>query len=138
MTELTRQCLALSPHKRAQLIRTLEKSLMEATNEDEIIKNRFSTLLSIVESMVGKGIIGKLKDRELVIGRRLIAYQMRLDGFSLSKIGMLLGKHHATVQHMEKMMEDAIKFEFRPELTYWEEFQQKLKEYEREISSEVV
>lgn len=137
MTELTRQCLALTKGERAKLIRALEKSLLYDSKECEKIKKRFDTLLPIAESLVGKGIIGKLKNRELVIGRRMIAYQMRFDGFSSAKIGMMLDKDHSSVLHMEKMMEDAIRFQFRPELTYWERFQQKLHENE-ELSSEVV
>jgi hypothetical protein len=138
MKELTRQCLALPTSKRAQLIRILEKSLINDSQKADGINERFNALLAIAESIVGKGILGKFKDTELVIGRRMIAYQMRQDGYPLKKVGNLLKKNHATILHMERMMADAIRYHFRPELTYWEEFKRKLQEYEEKISSEVV
>ena len=58
-----------------------------------------------------------------------------LDADNFTKGGLI---YHTYVLYMENMMEDAIKFQFRPELTYWEEFKQKLREYEEKISSEVV
>ena len=134
MTELTRQCLALSYDNRVRLIKALQRSL----HDNEIAAKRFEELLSIARDIVGYGIMGDSRDLNPVIGRRLIAYQMRKEGYSSPLIGSLLRKNHTSVLHMARMMEDAIKWQFRPELTYWEEFQQKLQEYEREISSEVV
>lgn len=134
MMELTRQCLALSYDNRVRLIKVLQGSL----RDNEIAAKRFHVLLTIASNVVGHGIMGKSKDLKPVIGRRLIAYQMRQEGYSSPLIGRLLGKNHTSVLHMESMMEDAIRFQFRPELTYWEEFKQKLQEYEEKISSEVV
>lgn len=134
MIELTRQCLALSYDNRVRLIKVLQGSL----RDNEIARKRFDMLLLIAKEVMGNGILLKSKDRNFVIGRRLIAYQMRQDGYSSPLIGRLLGKNHTSVLHMERMMEDAIKFQFRPELTYWEEFKRKLQEYEEKISSEVV
>lgn len=134
MTELTRQCLALSYDNRVRLIKVLQGSL----RDNEIARKRFDTLLLIATEVMGNGILLKSRDLNFVIGRRLIAYQMRLEGYSSPLIGRLLGKNHTSVLHMASMMEDAIKFQFRPELTYWEEFKQKLQEYEEKISSKVV
>jgi chromosomal replication initiation ATPase DnaA len=134
MTELTRQCLALSYDNRVRLIKVLQGSL----RDNEIARKRFDTLLLIATEVMGNGILLKSRDRNFVIGRRMIAYQMRKEGYSSPLIGRLLGKNHTSVLYMESMMEDAIKFQFRPELTYWEEFKQKLQEYEEKISSKVV
>jgi chromosomal replication initiation ATPase DnaA len=134
MNELTRQCLDLTKKNRKRLIKILEDSLIEKEDDG----GRFHILLSIAEDIVGKGILSRFRDLNLVIGRRMIAYQMRQEGYSLMAIGKKLIRHHSSVMHMIRMMEDAIKFQFRPELTYWEEFQQKLQEYEKEISSQMV
>lgn len=134
MNELTRQCLDLTKKNRKRLIKILEDSLIEKEDDG----GRFHILLSIAEEIVGKGILSRLRDLNLVIGRRMIAYQMRQEGYSLMAIGKKLIRHHSSVMHMIRMMEDAIKFQFRPELTYWEEFQQKLKEHEEKVSSKVV
>lgn len=134
MIELTRQCLALSYDNRVRLIKVLQGSL----SDNEIARKRFDMLLLIATEVMGNGILLKSRDRNFVIGRRMIAYQMRQEGYSSPLIGRLLGKNHTSVLYMESMMEDAIKFQFRPELTYWEEFKRKLQEYEEKISSEVV
>lgn len=134
MMELTRQCLDLTKKNRKRLIKILEDSLIKKEDDG----GRFHILLFIAEDIVGKGILTRFRDLNLVIGRRMIAYQMRQEGYSLMAIGKKLIRHHSSVTHMIRMMEDAIKFQFRPELTCWEEFQQKLQEYEKEISSEVV
>jgi hypothetical protein len=134
MKELTRQCLALSYDNRVRLIKVLQGSL----RDNEIARKRFDTLLLIATEVMGNGILLKSRGRNFVIGRRMIAYQMRKEGYSSPLIGRLLGKNHTSVLYMESMMKDAIKFQFRPELTYWEEFKRKLQEYEEKISSEVV
>ena len=64
------------------------------------------------------------------MGRRMIAYQMRLEGYSLMTIGKRLIKHHSSIIHMVRMMEDALHFQFNLEMKYWNKFQQKIKEYD--------
>jgi hypothetical protein len=39
---------------------------------------------------------------------------------------------------MLKMWDDAVKFKFDLELSCWEQFQKKLKEYEEKVSGEMV
>ena len=111
MTELTRQCLALSYDNRVRLIKVLQGSL----RDNEIARKRFEVLLLIATEVMGNGILLKSKDRNFVIGRRMIAYQMRLEGYSSPLIGRLLRRNHTSILHMERMMEDAIKFQFRPD-----------------------
>ena len=72
------------------------------------------------------------RDFNLVLGRRFIVWQMRSEGFSWSEIGRNLIRHHATIMHMWKMMDDVFRYPemFKLELAYWEEFQNKVKEYD--------
>ena len=45
-------------------------------------------------------------------------------------IGKRLIRHHASIIHMVRMMEDALHFQFNLEMEYWNKFQQKIKEYD--------
>ena len=126
MTELTRRCLSLSKSQREKLIKKLQESL----NEREDDGSRFATLLKAATEICGQGILSSSRDFNLVMGRRMIAYQMRLEGYSLMTIGKRLIRHHASIIHMVRMMEDALHFQFDLEIGYWNLFQKKIKEYD--------
>ena len=126
MTELTRRCLSLSKSQKEKLIKKLQESL----NEREDDGSRFATLLKAATDVCGQGILSSSRDFNHVMGRRMIAYQMRSEGYSFPSIGKMMVRHHASVIHMVRMMEDALHFQFDLELGYWNMFQQKLKEYD--------
>lgn len=132
---LTEMCLALPKGKKARLIRTLMRSLKE---KDQIDNKRFDVLYKAATDVCGPGILTKLRNRELVIGRNMIAYKMRKEGFSSPTIGKHLQMNHSTILYKEKCMEDVIKFEFQPDLSMWNAFLNKVEEYEKEVSSQVV
>ena len=126
MTELTRRCLSLSKSQRERLIKRLQESL----NEREDDGSRFATLLKAATDVCGQGILSSSRDFNLVMGRRMIAYQMRSEGYSFPSIGKMMVRHHASIIHMVRMMEDAIRFQFNLEMGYWYMFQQKILEYD--------
>lgn len=128
MNELTRRCLYLKKEDRQKLIRILTESLEEEEKEDD--GSRFATLLKAATEICGQGILSNLRDFNLVMGRRMIAYQMRSEGYSYPSIGKKLIRNHAAVIHMVRMMEDALHFQFNLEMEYWNLFQQKIKEYD--------
>lgn len=128
MNELTRQCLALPREERIKLTHILHDSLREEKEE----KSRFNVLFKIATDVVGDGILTKMRDFNCVMGRRLIAYQMKLEGFPIMKIARCLRVHHSSVIHMSKMMEDVFRFAgcFKVEEAYWNEFIKKLTEHD--------
>ena len=126
MTELTRRCLSLSRSQREKLIKKLQESL----NEREDDGSRFATLLKAATDVCGQGILSSSRDSNLVMGRRMIAYQMRSEGYSFPSIGKRMIRHHASIIHMVRMMEDAIRYQFNLEMGYWYVFQQKILEYD--------
>ena len=126
MTELTRRCLSLSKSQREKLIKRLQESL----NEREDDGSRFATLLKAATDVCGQGVLSSSRDFNLVMGRRMIAYQMRSEGYSFPSIGKMMVRHHASVIHMVRMMEDALRFQFNLEMGYWNLFQDKIKEYD--------
>ena len=126
MTELTRRCLSLSKSQREKLIKKLQESL----NEREDDGSRFATLLKAATDVCGQGVLSSSRDFNLVMGRRMIAYQMRSEGYSFPSIGKMMERHHASIIHMVRMMEDALHFQFNLEMGYWYMFQQKILEYD--------
>lgn len=128
MTELTRRCLYLPKPDRQRLIRILTESLEEEEREDD--GSRFAILYKAATDVCGQGILTSSRDFNLVMGRRMIAYQMKLEGYSFVTIGKRLMRHHASVMHMVRMMCDTMIFRFKDEMEYWNKFQEKLKEYE--------
>ena len=128
MTELTRRCLYLSKQNKERLIRILTESLEEDELEDD--GSRFAELYKAATEICGQGILASSRDFNLVMGRRMIAYQMRLEGYSFPTIGRHLIRHHASVMHMIKMMDDVMTFRFPVEMGYWDMFKKKLKEYD--------
>jgi chromosomal replication initiation ATPase DnaA len=135
MNEITRQCLLLSNGEKVRLISDLKASMAEDVEDDG---SRFSLIFKAATDVVGKGILTNLRLRELVVGRMLIIYQMRIEGYSLQTIGRHLIRNHCSVLHLQKKMEDVIKYPhlFPLEIKMWNEFNDKLKEYEYEMRSQ--
>lgn len=126
MTELTRRCLAVSKDARRRLIKILTESLEEKESGEE----RFEVLYKIVTGMVGEGMLTSCRDANLVIGRCLIAYQMRLENYSLQAIGKCLYKNHSSICCMCKKMKEALEYPhiYKREVSYWEDFKKRLNE----------
>ena len=132
MTELTRRCLDLSKANKEKLIKVLTESL---ENEREDDGSRFSLLYKAATDVCGQGILSSRRDLNLVIGRRMIAYKMRREGYSLTTIGRHMVRHHSSVIHQVRMMEDALQMRFDYDMALWELFNQRIKEYEKEVQS---
>lgn len=122
MTELTRRCLELSLKERTRLINILQDSLSEREDDG----SRFSVIYKAATKVCGQGILTGARDFRLVMGRRMIAYQMRKEGYSYMSIGRHLVRHHASVIHMVKMMEDILHYQWDMEMGYWRQFQNEL------------
>ena len=126
MNELTRRCLLLPLEDKENLIRVLNDSIVDEIEDD----GRFHHLLKIATDIVGDGILSRSRDRNCVIGRMMIAWQMREEGYSLVAIGRRLGRHHATIHHLLMYMEDVFNFPgaFKTEEAYWKLFERRIKD----------
>lgn len=128
MNELTRRCLDLPKVEKRRLV----KILMQSLDGREDDGSRFQELLTLAEQVVGVGILTDSRESPCVLGRRMIAYQMRQEGHTLMKIGKCINKHHASVMYMVRMMEDIFRFPgvFKEEERYWNEFIKKVNDYD--------
>jgi chromosomal replication initiation ATPase DnaA len=130
MTELTRQCLNLSKANKERLIKVLTESLANDEREDD--GSRFSLLYKAATDVCGQGILTSRRDLNLVMGRRMIAYKMRQEGYSFMTIGKHMIRHHTSIIHSVRMMEDALHMQFSYECALWYLFNQRVNEYEYE------
>lgn len=128
MNELTRKCLYLSREDKIRLINLLQDSIEDGEDDG----SRFSTLLKIATEVVGEGILTKSREFKRNLGRQMIAYQMRKEGYTLMAIAKRLVRNHATIVHMIHVMDDVMKYPscFRLEMSYWMEFTRKLEYYD--------
>lgn len=115
--------------EKVRLINDLKISMEE---DPQTGQGRFSVLYRAATDIVGKGILSSSRLRGKVVGRMMIVYQMRTEGYSLKAIGRYLIRHHASVYQLQKRMEDVLKYPkiFPDEIRMWNEFQEKIKEYE--------
>ena len=115
--------------EKVRLINDLKISMEE---DPQTGQGRFSVLYKAATDIVGKGILSSSRLRGKVVGRMMIVYQMRTEGYSLKSIGRYLIRHHASVYQLQKRMEDVLKYPkiFSDEIRMWNEFQEKIKEYE--------
>lgn len=128
MNELTRRCLYLPKEDKIRLINLLQDSIDDCTDDG----SRFSILLKMATEVVGEGILTKSREFKRNLGRQMIAYQMRKEGYTLSAIAKRLVRNHATIVHMIHVMDDVMKYPncFKLEKTYWDEFKRKLEYYD--------
>ena len=87
--------------------------------------NRYVKLMS---DIVGANILLKSRKQMLVWARNMVAYQLRLDGYSLQAIGRLLDLDHSTVVHCEQQVRRMLLAPsmYEDEAEVWEEFQKQL------------
>lgn len=125
---LIRECLELRQDHKKRLIDILQDSMKIDESDD----SRFQTLLTIAKELCGCGILTATIEPKSSLGRNMIAYQLRKEGYSSTHIGRLLKRNHSTVCAMIAKINDLIEYPnvFVDEETIWNKFQEKLKEHD--------
>ena len=123
----------MSPTERSKLLLEIKRILISRRYKEA--EARFKILYKAATEVIGCGLLTSNRQRELVIGRMLIAYQMRSEGFTYQTIGMFLKRAYASVYNLNAKMQDAIKhpYIFKEEMEQWQRFQKLIKEYEKEV-----
>lgn len=125
---LIRECLGLRQEHKKRLIDILQDSMKMDESDD----SRFQTLLKIATELCGTGIMTRTVEHMSSLGRNMIAYQLRKEGYGSSHIGRLLKRNHSTVCAMIAKINDLIEYPdvFVDEEVIWNEFQKRLKEHD--------
>ena len=95
---------------------------------DRIKDKRANRYVKLMSDIVGANILLKSRKQILVWARNMVAYQLRLDGYSLPAIGRLLDLDHSTVVHCEQQVRRMLLAPsmYEDEAEVWEEFQKQL------------
>lgn len=71
-------------------------------------KSIWRKYLELMNEIVGGDLRSKSRKSELVLGRALVALQLRRDGYSLNEIGYVINRDHATVVHCIDVAKDRL------------------------------
>ena len=99
-----------------------------------MVDERFAKLLGIAEDVAGHTMTST-RDWENVSIRRMVAYRMREEGFRLSHIARAMGKHHTTILHYIRQMEDVFDepIFYAPDIIKYGEFSEAVEEADRDV-----
>lgn len=103
--KLIRRCIALPREEKMILIKHMQSTMMDEREDDG---SRFHTLFQAATKIVGGGIISDSKLRKPVVGRMLIVYKMRQEGYSFKTIAEYMKRSRASIRTLRNNMDDAL------------------------------
>ena len=126
MNRFEQYCISLPKEQKQRLIGLLRKSLKPSPSG-----KTFELMHEAMTKVLGKDVLKKSRERNLVIGRTILAYSCAVLGWSEHSIGELLHRDHSSVNHMKKSMKYWIAhpFAFKQENDLYVKF---LKEWNNE------
>ena len=123
---IVRQLLDLPVEDRVDLISILQTSLRRNRHTGG---NRAEDLLDIMGDVMGEDIPLRDRTAKYVWGRAMVVYQLTREGYSLQKIGEMMGDiTHASVIHLRNKVQDMLYYPvaYRDVINIWKQFQDKL------------
>lgn len=120
MDKVIEDLLSLPKAQRMHIIGVLQESLVDKKDID----SRFLVMKKTADKLIGKDILTETRERDVVFGRRMVAYAMREEGFSLHAIGKRLNLDHSTICALVKRMQDVIEYSYlaKEEFYLWNQF----------------
>lgn len=103
---LMKQCLALPFGDRVELIGVLSASVAVARAETPA--QRYAYLKEQMERVIGMPIPNRGKESVYSWARKMLGFQMSLDGYGDTAIGRLMGRDHSSVYFYRRSMKDAL------------------------------
>lgn len=94
----------------------------------EDVRSVADRYVKAMSEIVGQDILMKTRSSLLVWARNMVAYQMRLEGYSVTAVGDRLGLNHSTVTHCKSRVEEMLSHPmFYPrETRIWQKFKETL------------
>ena len=126
MNKFEQYCTSLPQEQKQRLIGLLRKSLRPSPSG-----KTFELMHDAMVKVLGKEVLTKSRDRDLVVGRTILAYSCAVLGWTEYTIGRCLQRDHASVHKMKENMKLWINFPkvFKKENDLYVEF---LKEWNNE------
>lgn len=96
--------------------------------EKEDVRSVADRYVRAMSEIVGQDILMRTRSSLLVWARNMVAYQMRLEGYSVTAVGDRLGLNHSTVTHCKSRVEEMLSHPmFYPrETRIWQKFKETL------------
>ena len=126
---LKERCLELPYTERLNLCAAIQDSILQERRDGRNpYQNRGQILMGMMNEIQGEPVPAKSRCPRWVWSRRMVAYQLILEGYSISDIGRMLEKDHATVIQMRHRMQDAFHYSYAYQdiLELWKQFQNKI------------
>ena len=99
MNKFEEYCISLPKEQKQKLIGLLRKSLSPSPSG-----KTFERMHEAMTKVLGKDVLIKSRQRDLVIGRTILAYSCAVLGWSEYSIGECLHRDHSSINHMKKSM----------------------------------
>lgn len=92
---------------------------------DEEVAERY---IDAMDEVLDADVLARTRNQRIVWSRYMVAFQLRVDGYSFAAIGRLLGLHHSTVIHACRHIDEMLEHPnwYRKECEIWTRFQEKL------------
>lgn len=86
---------------------------------------RVKDLMAIQERILGERIPTTCRVARFVWARAMVAYQMRMEGYTLHQVGAAIGKNHSDIVHLHHKMKDALDYgyAYTDIVDKWKQFQ---------------
>lgn len=96
--------------------------------EKEDVRSVAERYVEAMSDIVGQNILIRTRSILLVWARNMVAYQLRLEGYSVTAVGECLGLNHSTVTHCASRMKEMLERPkmYAKEARIWTEFQKRL------------
>lgn len=87
------------------------------------LRERTDVLCRIMEELTEYDPKENTRRREVVVARKIVCYQLWLEGFTKTDIGLMFSKNHATIGSYISKFDDALVYPgFPEERRLWEQF----------------
>lgn len=123
--KLIRRCIALPREEKLILIKHMQNTMMDEREDDG---SRFHTLFQAATKIVGGGIVSESKLKKPVIGRMMIAYKMREEGYTFKTIAEYMKRSRCSIRTLRNNMDDALSLPhiYKYEVECWNKFNELL------------
>lgn len=94
----------------------------------EDVRNVAERYVRIMSDIVGEDILIRTRSSLLVWARNMVAYQLRIEGYSVTAVGKCLGLNHSSVTHCMSRVKDMLSHPmfYARETRIWQRFKETL------------
>ncbi len=130
-TEIINSALELSAKERNEIIHRILDSLNIKTLSNAKSMARYAEMYDVMCSLLGEETLPvKCRKAEYVRARQVIAYAMRMEGYTYMQIGNAVGLDHSSITHLCNNMETALSLPkmYKDDVRLYDAFRERLRD----------